>query len=83
MIITAPVIKSINNCKHLGRGPVSFKFIYAQIIQYLSYYCKKCKYPYCGGRYPTKKGVVFYYSDLGKKKEVTDRPCSAQQLERN
>ena len=40
-------------------------------------FCHKCRYPYCRGRYPTKKGVVFYYGDLGKKKEVTNRPCSS------
>ena len=40
-------------------------------------FCHKCRYPYCGGRYPTKKGVVFYYGDLGKRKEVTNRPCSS------
>jgi len=40
-------------------------------------FCHKCRYPYCGGRYPTKKGIVFYYYDLGKKKEVTDRPCTS------
>ena len=40
-------------------------------------FCYKCKYPYCGGRYSTKKGIVFYYGDLGKKKEVTDNPCSS------
>ena len=40
-------------------------------------FCYKCKYPYCGGRYSTKKGIVFYYGDLGKKKEVTDSPCSS------
>lgn len=37
--------------------------------------CYKCKYPFCGGRYPTKKGIIFYYGDLDKKKEVTDKPC--------
>ncbi len=30
-----------------------------------------------GGRYSTKKGTVFYYGDLGKKKEVTNKPCSS------
>jgi site-specific DNA recombinase len=40
-------------------------------------FCYKCKYPFCGGRYSTKKGAIFYYSDLGKKKEVTDKPCSS------
>ncbi|MBM3708277.1 MAG: hypothetical protein FJW69_08095 [Actinobacteria bacterium] len=39
--------------------------------------CFKCKYPYCGGRYSTKNGTVFYYGDLGKKKEVTNKPCSS------
>ena len=40
-------------------------------------FCQKCKYPYCGGRYPTKQGIIFYYGDLGKKKEVTGSPCSS------
>jgi len=40
-------------------------------------FCHKCKYPYCGGRYSTRKGIVFYYGDLGKKKEVTSSPCSS------
>lgn len=39
--------------------------------------CFKCKYPYCGGRYSTKEGIVFYYGDLGKKKEVTGTPCTS------
>ena len=39
--------------------------------------CYKCKYPFCGGNYPTKEGVVLYYSDLGKKKEVTGTPCTS------
>ncbi len=40
-------------------------------------FCHKCKYPYCGGRYSTKKGIVLYYGDLGKKKEVTSNPCKS------
>jgi len=40
-------------------------------------FCHKCKYPYCGGKYSTRKGIVFYYGDLGKKKEVTSSPCSS------
>ena len=40
-------------------------------------FCYKCRYPYCGGRYSTKNGIVFYYGDLGKKKEVTESPCSS------
>lgn len=38
-------------------------------------FCHKCKYPYCGGRYSTKKGIVLYYGDPGKKKEITSNPC--------
>ncbi len=40
-------------------------------------FCYRCKYPYCGGNYSTKKGKVSYYSDLGKRKVVTDSPCGS------
>ena len=40
-------------------------------------FCYRCKYPYCGGNHSTKKGKVYYYSDLGKRKVVTDSPCGS------
>ncbi|GAI69642.1 unnamed protein product, partial [marine sediment metagenome] len=41
-------------------------------------FCHRCKYPYCGGRYSTKKGIVFYYGDLGKKKDIVHRKLAAK-----
>jgi len=40
-------------------------------------FCFRCNRPYCGGKYSTKKGSVFYYGDLGKRKEAADNLCDS------
>jgi len=46
-------------------------------------FCFRCNRPYCGGKYYTKNGSVFYYGDLGKRKAVTDDLCDSGSVKKD